>query len=218
MPSELRTRALSAVLLGSAVLLVTWYSAAGFCVMCVIGGILLGHEWWMLTRQRSRLFVPVGMFYIGSAVASLAMLRQMSAHIVFILFALVWIGDIAAYGTGKLIGRHKIAPQISPGKTWEGLAGAVMATSGGIYFMLEGAAPWWFACVYGTLFASVGLAGDLFESSLKRRAGVKDSGTLVVIPGHGGLFDRVDALIPCAILLSLLVLGAFYYASISQPF
>ncbi len=132
-------------------------------------------------------------------------------------------------------GKHKIAPSISPGKSWEGLAGAVLLTSAvaalvhffqwpgsallaptmlmlhGIFYLhgLSHHAALLLAWIlnsllFGGAVALLGLAGDLFESSLKRRAGVKDSGTL--LPGHGGLFDRVDALLPNALFFALVLL------------
>ena len=99
----------------------------------------------------------------------------------------------------KKYGRNKIAPAISPGKTWEGLGGAVII-SAIVAAILGHVAPLPHALL-GACFALLGLGGDLFESALKRHAGVKDSGT--IIPGHGGLFDRLDSLLPCAIFAAV---------------
>ena len=124
--------------------------------------------------------------------------------LVYLLFALVWAGDIGGYVVGKLIGKHKIAPSISPGKSWEGLMGSIGFTALVLYLLSSTSQfhwPWWAYAVIAGMISILGLAGDLFESSLKRRAGVKDSGKL--IPGHGGLFDRIDALLPCAILAAV---------------
>jgi len=164
-----------------------------------MGAIILWREWHKLTRTRGPLFAVFGAIYIGLAVASLMYLRHTNINILFAVFALVWTSDIAAYAAGKTWGRHKIAPKISPGKNWEGLAGAVVACAA-MGAALGHVAPIPHA-ILGACFAVLGLCGDLFESSLKRHAGVKDSGTL--IPGHGGLFDRVDALLPCAILAGI---------------
>ena len=130
---------------------------------------------------------------------------------VLMLLGLVWVADTAAYLCGRAFGRHKLAPSISPGKTWEGVAGAVMASiiyaiiwaffDPGLAARVEG--PGWapyLACA--ALLCAASVLGDLFESAAKRRAGVKDSGSL--LPGHGGVLDRIDsatAMLPVALLL-----------------
>ena len=132
--------------------------------------------------------------------------------------SIVWIADIGAYFVGRTIGKRKLAPTISPGKSWEGVAG------GWLFVMLFGIAsvftpfladsfaaqlqrslgwPLWTLCMMVIVAASV--VGDLFESLLKRRAGVKDSSTL--LPGHGGVLDRIDALIPVMPLIVLMSIG-----------
>jgi phosphatidate cytidylyltransferase len=113
---------------------------------------------------------------------------------------LVWIADTAAYLAGRAFGRHRLAPRISPGKTWEGVAGAAVATL--IYAIicaLPGAplggyvqgAVWMPYLAAVVMLCAVSIVGDLFESALKRQAGAKDSGTL--LPGHGGVLDRIDS-------------------------
>jgi phosphatidate cytidylyltransferase len=128
------------------------------------------------------------------------------------LLAVVWVADIAAYFTGKSLGKRKLAPHISPGKTMEGALGGIV---GVIVFVVVCtffpstfgaalAARWTLAgaIVIALLLACLSIAGDLFESLLKRRAGYKDSSNL--LPGHGGVFDRIDALIPVLPLALLL--------------
>lgn len=197
--SDLRTRTISGIALVVGVLFITWVHAYAFAALTLVGAVILWREWRGLTRTRSPLFIPFGAIYIGGAVAGLIYLRFESLPILLSLFAIVWTGDIAAYLVGKKFGCHKIAPAISPGKSWEGLAGSVVA-SAAIAAALGSMAPIPHA-ILGAVLACIGLAGDMFESALKRRVGVKDSGTL--IPGHGGLFDRVDALLPCAIVAAL---------------
>ncbi len=123
------------------------------------------------------------------------------------LMGIIWLSDTAAYFAGKAWGRHKLAPSISPGKTWEGVAGACAAVAV-YYVVLSNVAPawgWWHGIGGAVLFAGVtlmGVVGDLFESWVKRQAAVKDSGTL--LPGHGGILDRIDSLtaaLPIAALL-----------------
>ena len=121
------------------------------------------------------------------------------------LLAVIWISDSAAYGAGHACGRHKLAPAISPGKTWEGVGGALVAVA--VYATVFHF--WWFPSIAPELvlagflaMAVLGILGDLYESLLKRQAGVKDSGTL--LPGHGGVLDRVDALTAAVPLAALL--------------
>ena len=159
---------------------------------------------------------PLLMALTGWAVlipTGLAMLdlRAASPWILLFVMGLVWVADTAAYFAGREYGRHKLAPSISPGKTWEGVVGALL----GVFVYVE--AVWVLSPHFSDrgmlpifLLASwlwVGLAviGDLFESAIKRQAGVKDSGSL--LPGHGGLLDRIDALtstLPLAALAMLL--------------
>lgn len=132
-------------------------------------------------------------------------LHDMSPWLLLALAALVWVADIAAYFAGKAFGRRKLAPAISPGKTWEGVAGGMLGV------VAYGAGLSWIAHSYSTplnaiftpslgipaivamlLLTAVGIVGDLFESWMKRGAGLKDSSNL--LPGHGGVLDRIDAL------------------------
>ena len=195
MSPELTTRITSGVILGSIVIICTVLSSITFAIIAIAGWYVLISEWNDLTRHRSRWFTPLGAAYITGALLALTYLRVVDMNILLAVLAIVWTGDIAAYFVGKRFGKHKIAPTISPGKSWEGLAGSVVA-SAAMGAALGHVAPIPHAFL-GALFAVLGLGGDLFESALKRHAGVKDSGS--IIPGHGGLFDRVDALLPCAI-------------------
>ncbi len=131
--------------------------------------------------------------------AAMVALHAVSVWLLLAAMALVWVADIAAYFVGRAFGRHKLAPAISPGKTWEGVAGAVAGVMiyGAIvlnYSPLAGhvplAAPW--LALLLLLLTAVSVMGDLFESLLKRQAGIKDSSNL--LPGHGGILDRIDAL------------------------
>jgi phosphatidate cytidylyltransferase len=115
-----------------------------------------------------------------------------------VLLGIVWIADSAAYVVGRRFGRHRLAPRISPGKTWEGAIGAGAAEAeyyAGVWFIFGARQPLSAAASELILFAAItimSVQGDLFESWMKRRAGVKDSGTL--LPGHGGMLDRIDGL------------------------
>jgi len=133
--------------------------------------------------------------------ASLAMQKihgmQQGADWLFYALALVWVADIGAYFSGKKFGKHKLAPNISPGKTKEGLIGAVIATS--IYTLI---ASYYFELdtehsallvLLSVILTFISVSGDLYFSFLKREAGVKDSGN--ILPGHGGILDRIDSVL-----------------------
>lgn len=150
--------------------------------------------------------VIFGLAYIGAAVVSLA---SLPLGAVLGVVAVVVATDTGAYFSGRTIGGPKIAPRISPSKTWAGLAGGMLAAglvSASMFVWNTGELvlrPMLFiAFAIGAALAVVAQAGDFFESWLKRRAGVKDSSQL--IPGHGGVFDRVDGLLPVATVGAIL--------------
>jgi phosphatidate cytidylyltransferase len=145
----------------------------------------------------------VGWLVLLGAWVALVQLQAASPWRVLAAMAVVWIADTFAYFAGRAFGRHKLAPTISPGKTWEGVAGglAAVAIYACVLMVLHGDAAgiapaplarggW---LVFVLLVAGLSVIGDLLESLLKRQAGVKDSGTL--LPGHGGILDRIDALL-----------------------
>jgi phosphatidate cytidylyltransferase len=153
-----------------------------------------------------RLWAIVGIVYLGVPAVAFLALRDLpnGMHLVFWLVIVVVATDVFAYLVGRSVGGPKLAPRISPGKTWSGLAGGVMGALvlGGIASGLGG-----WGSLQGGLFAAilalVAQSGDLFESFIKRRAGVKDSGRL--IPGHGGMLDRLDGYLFAAPALAMLV-------------
>jgi phosphatidate cytidylyltransferase len=128
------------------------------------------------------------------------------------LLSLVWVADIGAYFSGKQFGKHKLAPGISPGKTWEGVIGGLVLNALWITLVYQLSDGW--GLVYpgflllGILTAALSVVGDLYESILKREAGVKDSGR--ILPGHGGILDRIDSVIAATpvYLAGLYMLGA----------
>jgi phosphatidate cytidylyltransferase len=131
-----------------------------------------------------------------------ATVSHLSSKLLTMFFAMVMMTDTGAYYTGRLIGRHKLAPRVSPGKTIEGAVGGfVMAVVTGflckLIFFPE--IPLAHALVLGAAIGAIGQIGDLAESMLKRGAGVKDSGNL--LPGHGGMLDRIDSILFCAPIL-----------------
>jgi phosphatidate cytidylyltransferase len=154
--------------------------------------------------------------YVGLTMLALPTLRERSngPSLMVFLFFVVWSGDIAALYAGRLWGKSKLAPAISPNKTWVGaiasVVGSVIVTGGLYWLSLELAAlnyprfsladeVWWYWLVMAVVLNVVAQVGDLAESALKRSAGVKDSGNL--LPGHGGVLDRIDALLLAAPVL-----------------
>ena len=162
---------------------------------------------WLVKRWTPRgsiVLALVGWIVLIGAWLALVELKSRSPELVLAAMAIVWIADTAAYFGGRSFGKHKLAPEVSPGKTWEGvycgiaavgiyaLALAPFAASAG-YEWDVGAATIALWVAFAAALAAVSVVGDLFESLLKRHAGVKDSGH--VLPGHGGVLDRTDALL-----------------------
>ncbi|MET0732813.1 MAG: phosphatidate cytidylyltransferase [Casimicrobiaceae bacterium] len=213
-------RGRAALFLGGVVLLGAWLlvGPAGFdrgwprgVIVAVCGAAtafwLLVATPWVVHRWglRSPLAMAlVGWIVLAGVFVALVELQARSPWLVLAAMAIVWIADTAAYFSGRAFGRRKLAPEVSPGKTWEGVYGALAAVA--VYAValvpLAGAAGFggrvdasvialWIA--FALALAGISVVGDLFESLLKRQAGVKDSGSL--LPGHGGVLDRTDALL-----------------------
>ncbi|RMD64404.1 MAG: phosphatidate cytidylyltransferase [Alphaproteobacteria bacterium] len=154
-------------------------------------------------------WLAAGAVYLGTACMALLWLRADPLHgraIVFWLLFVVWATDIGAYAAGRLIGGPRLAPSFSPKKTWAGLiGGAVAAAAVGLVTaaVLDGEPLSWAGL--SAALALVGQVGDLFESALKRHFGAKDSGAL--IPGHGGVLDRIDGLLAVSLVVAGLTWG-----------
>lgn len=175
---------------------------------------LLAVPCWLKAKWRTSRSSGIwaGAMVLIPACLALMQLRAFAPVFLLAVMAAVWVADIAAYVSGRAFGRRKLAPDISPGKTWEGVAGAVAGV------LVYGAAAAWIAgllpgdvcawAVYAAglvILTAVSIIGDLFESLAKRQAGVKDSGT--ILPGHGGVLDRIDSLTSTLPLVSLAVLA-----------
>jgi phosphatidate cytidylyltransferase len=181
-----------------------WFDGWAFILLVMLCGGLMAAEWMGLTKDMSlgaRLAVVP---YVGLPLIALLVMRDRADGFLLTLwtFIVVWATDIGAYFAGRAIGGPKLAPRISPAKTWAGLGGGVAAAWGaGALTASQGHLPT--ALLYlGAPMAVLAQAGDLFESWLKRRAGVKDSGS--ILPGHGGALDRLDGLVPVAIVVGAL--------------
>ena len=202
---ELSKRIVFGGLLAAAALALTLYSQLSFYALILIVALLMYQEWLELTQDSPLLNRFGGLVYVGVPIWSLIVLRDQSIDQVLILFALVWATDIGAYFGGKRFGKLLIAPSISAGKTWEGLGFGIFAAAiiGALACLIaDFPLSAYQGILIGCFIALISQAGDLCESLLKRRAGVKDSGTL--IPGHGGMLDRVDGMVfaaPCYTLM-----------------
>ena len=225
--SDLPVRAASAVVMvavaGTALWLGGWWWTV--FVAAVALGVLW--EWWGLVTRITTYWPQrvawaiAGLAYVSFAALVLVFTADIDGFpFVLLIVAAVVATDVGAYFTGRTFGGPKIAPQISPSKTWSGLAGGMAASSAIVVIALLVVPPWGSAssndlaqmAVFGASMAVVAQAGDFLESSMKRRAGVKDSGSL--IPGHGGLFDRADGLIAACFVLGVVFL---FFALLTRP-
>jgi phosphatidate cytidylyltransferase len=188
-----------------------WYAAATLFWIVMAPWLL-----YRTTLPRNSLFaLATGIVILTAAGGAMSALRNVSPSLLLALMGIIWISDSAAYFSGRKFGLHKLAPRVSPGKTWEGVAGAMVAVliyaSASLAFWPEVITPHWLHSTetlialagLWLLLAALGVVGDLLESLLKRSAGVKDSGA--ILPGHGGMLDRIDALLP------MLPLAALFY-------
>ena len=217
---DLLPRIASAVVMLALVGFDIWLGGWAFAAFVFLVAVAVYWEWWGLARRLASgpglvVWMVSGALYLGIALITLIALRAEGLAPAVTILAAVIAVDIGAYFAGRLIGGRKIAPRISPSKTWAGLGGGVVAATL-TYAVLIGwvvgtqleegaAAQFGQALVAGSLTAIVAQIGDFFESWMKRRAGLKDSGSL--IPGHGGLFDRTDGMIAVLFALGLFMLA-----------
>lgn len=167
---------------------------------------------WLIARFRIKqpiLLAIIGIVILFPTWLSLVSLRDISPWMLLLVMATVWIADSAAYFSGKRFGKHKLAPQISPGKTWEGVFGAWVAVAlYGLVICASLSLTYWM--IVGLLGITVlSIMGDLLESLIKRQAGIKDSGSL--LPGHGGILDRIDGLTSSMPLVMFFVYFPTYF-------
>jgi phosphatidate cytidylyltransferase len=192
--------AVGGLLVGLSALSALHNSILGVGAGLVLGAVAVG---WLAGR-REGIWAAAGAIYAGALVASAVLLRispSFGLASILWMFAVVWGTDIAAYFAGRLIGGPRLWPSVSPGKTWAGaivgaLAGAVLGLMLAAWTNRLAALFW-----LGLATAIVSEFGDLFESALKRRFGVKDSSGL--IPGHGGLMDRLDAFVAASVFVAV---------------
>jgi len=208
--TDLRTRLISAGVIVPVAFICLWYGGWLWTVWAGLGFVGLLAEWRGLARRRpGALTLAAGLFYTLPAFVAVLWLRSdVAAGLANMLFIVVTVSlsDVGAYLSGRLIGGPKLAPAISPGKTWSGAAGGLaFALAVGLAAAATTATPLWRGLAVAAALCIASQAGDLLESAIKRHFGVKDSGHL--IPGHGGLFDRLDGLLTAAPLAALLAVA-----------
>lgn len=211
--SELFLRIVSACVLIPPVVAAIYLGSPYFEIMIASCACLLLREWFALCDGKI-LWVLFGIIYIGVPCYSLIHLRldlNFGFETVLWVFTLVWSADSGAYATGRMFGGPKLAPRISPNKTWSGLCGGVFAAGivGSMYTLVLGHQNMIPLIILSAFLGLLSQGGDLFESWIKRRFDKKDSGSL--IPGHGGLFDRVDGLLAAAVgaaFISIIIKGS----------
>ncbi len=221
--ADLGVRTISAIVMVAVA--VGAYLADGYPWMLFVGaiGIALLWEYWGLVRLMTDAAIERvvwlfwGLIYFGLALFMAIVLSSpfFGRTPILVIVGSVIATDVGAYFAGRTFGGPKIAPKISPSKTWSGLAGGMICSAlvfVGIHYLLN--SPGFYdqliiLGISGALLAVVAQAGDFFESWMKRRAGVKDSGRL--IPGHGGVFDRTDGLIAVLFVTGILFMGTAAY-------
>jgi phosphatidate cytidylyltransferase len=199
--NELLIRTLTGILLIAAALAAAAMGGNIFAIFVAAVATAMFFEWTRIVRGWGPAWYVSGFFYALLPALALLWIRERDGHGLELLiwaFLVTWSTDIGAYFAGRRFGRRKLAPSISPGKTVEGLYGGIAGAT-----LIGGA--WTLGMHLGVallplapIFALAAQGGDLFESRMKRQAGVKDSGAW--LPGHGGVLDRLDGLVPVAVL------------------
>jgi len=184
-----------------------------------------------MSLERVLLQTAVGLLMLVYIAYPLTLMPQIlneenGTALLLFLFVCVWSGDIAALYIGKRFGRHKFSPRLSPNKTWEGAVASIVAScvfgmslillgdwltqQNSSFMRLHTSEPWWVFLILAAMLNAAAQFGDLLESALKRGAGVKDSGTM--LPGHGGILDRIDALLVAAPVLWFVIVLRDYFS------
>jgi phosphatidate cytidylyltransferase len=199
--NELAVRTVTGVVLVAAALLAAIQGGNVFAMLVAAIATLMFYEWTRIVRGWGTTWYIGGFIYALLPALALLWIRERDDQGLALLtwtFIVTWATDIGAYFAGRTFGKRKLAPTISPNKTVEGLCGGIVAASlfGGAWALITDLGTALLALA--PFFAVAAQAGDLFESGMKRRAGVKDSGAW--LPGHGGALDRLDGLVPVAVL------------------
>lgn len=199
--SDLGLRTATSLVLVALALLAAVQGGTVLAVFVAAVATVMFYEWSRLVKGWGIGWQAAGFVYALLPALALLWIRERDAQGLELLvwvFIVTWSTDIGAFFVGRSFGRRKLAPSISPNKTVEGLGGGIATATlfGGLWAFLTGLGPALY--LFAPVFAVAAQAGDLFESGIKRRVGVKDSGRW--LPGHGGLLDRLDGLVPVAVL------------------
>jgi phosphatidate cytidylyltransferase len=205
--TNLALRVISSALLAPLTIFVAWLGGLPFAAFWAIAASLVLWEWSGLVRNRAATpgafvgWMIAGLIYAGALLLAPILLRRDGAHgftALMFLFAVVWATDIAAYFAGRAIGGPKLMPAVSPNKTWSGALGGALGgvAAGLIVVQCAGIAIAPALVILALILSVVAQGGDLLESAIKRHFGAKDSSAL--IPGHGGLMDRIDGFLTAA--------------------
>ena len=197
--NELLVRTVTGIVLIAVALIAAAEGGNIFALLVAAVATLMFYEWTRIVRGWGSAWYVSGFIYALLPALALLWIRERAGlNLLVWAFIVTWSTDIGAYFAGRLFGNRKLAPSISPNKTVEGLYGGIAAATllGGAWVLAFSLGKALLGCA--PFFAVAAQCGDLFESWMKRRAGVKDSGSW--LPGHGGVFDRLDGLVPVAVL------------------
>lgn len=199
-------RIVSSIIMLTVGLYAIFHSKETFIILALAVAILMSFEWLDLTRTalNQKKWRIIGFFYILIPIFAVIKIRLFDINLLLWMFAIIWMTDISAFFVGKAFGGPKLVPNISPNKTWTGLVGGIIASiivgflasfmfKGGIVFFM----------IVSALLSALEQASDICESKIKRIFKVKDSGN--IIPGHGGILDRLDGVIFVAPVILLLI-------------
>lgn len=202
--NDLFVRIISGAIMIAIALAAAFQGGDFFALLVAAAATAMFYEWWLMSRAWGPRWTVGGFVYALIPAVALLWLRerdQQGLDLLLWVFIVTWATDIGAYFVGRAFGKKKLAPSISPNKTMAGLYGGVATATvlagAWVYLRHLNAALY----ILAPILAVAAQGGDLFESWLKRRAGVKDSGHW--LPGHGGLLDRLDGLVPVAVLTAL---------------
>ena len=192
-----------------------------YVTVALVLALTIWYVYWLRARVADVGVCLFGAMYIGMQLTGLLFVRMALGGIwggvlVLVIFASIWFNDAGAYLIGSRIGRHKLAPRTSPNKSWEGFIAGLIVSMGFwcIMLVIPGVnIALWECLVFGLICGLTSVLGDLCESRIKRSVGFKDSGT--IMPGHGGLFDRCDSLMPTAVASAILLFG---FGCLPMPF
>lgn len=185
-----------------------------YVTLAFLLAVTIWYVYWLRARMADVGVCLFGAMYTGLQLTGLLFIRMAlggfwGGFLVLVIFASIWFNDAGAYIVGSKLGRHKLAPRTSPNKSWEGFIAGLVVSMG--FWCILLAIPGvdisvWECLLFGLVCGLTSVLGDLCESRIKRSVGFKDSGT--IMPGHGGLFDRCDSLMPTAVAAAVLLFGA----------